>query len=209
MAKSHPQEVQVVAADIKTYSTGRYGIVDLYYRHIWINHWNAAIAHEVSKAFWSKAATVIFDLSWFDNYSDQTIDNTVSLDWKIPVCTKLESSILNLSLKNPVLFNIQTEYESKLLLNEPSHCNLAPQQQLELQNQMLLLISVLEVTKLHLPEHSTVQREAMLVDIRNIFLTEISTDVIREKLYHLATQRIDSPYHASKHILKLLGKMYA
>jgi hypothetical protein len=198
-----------VAANIRTYSNGRYGIVDLYYRHIWINHWNPAIAHEVSKAFWSKATTVVFDLEWFDNYSEQTVDSDVSLNWKIPVCNNLDSLILKLSLKNPVLFNIQTEYESKLLLNEPSHCNLTRQQQLELQNQMLLLISVLEITELHIPEYSTVQREAMLVDIRNIFLSEISTNVICEKLYHLATQRIDSPYNASTNILKLLGKLYA
>jgi hypothetical protein len=198
-----------VDAKIKTHSTGRYGIVDLYYRHIWINHWNPVIAREVSKAFWSKATTVVFDLEWFDNYSEQTVDSTVSLDWKIPVCTKLESLILKLSLKNSALFNIQTEYESKLLINEPSHCNLTPQQQMELQNQMLLLISILENTWLYLPEHSTVQREAMLVDIRNIFLSEIRTDIICEKLYHLATQHIDSPCDVSAAILRILGKLYA
>ena len=209
MAKNLLQEVRDVAAEIKTYSTGRYGIVDLYYRHIWINHWDSTIAHKVSEAFWSKATTVVFDLSWFDNYSEQTVDSDVSLNWKIPVCNNLESMILKLSLKNPVLFDTQTEYESKLLINEPSHCNLTCQQQTELQNQMLLMMSILENTWLHKPEYSTTERELLLMDIRNIFLTEIKTDIIREKLYNLASSRIGSPNDASAIILGLLGKLYA
>jgi hypothetical protein len=209
LAKSPQQEAQVVDADIQTYSTGRYGIVDLYYRHIWINHWNEAVVHEVHKAFWSKATTAVFDLAWFDNYTDQTVDSTVSLNWKIPTCQNLESLTLKLSLKNDVLFNTQTEYESKLLLNEPTQCNLTPACQHELQNQMLLLISVIEYTFLWQPEHRTTQRELLLLDIRNIFLTEIDTAIICEKLYELATARISAPDDAPARILKLLGKLYA
>lgn len=209
MAKSHPQEVPDVAADIRTYSTGRYGLVDLYYRHIWFNHWNEAIVHQVSRAFWTKATTVVFDLSWFDNYSDQDIDTDVCLNWKIPVCTNLDSLMLKLSLKNTVLFDTQTQYESKLLLNEPTACNLTPQQQLDLQRQMLLMVSVLESTYLYCSEYSTPQREALLTDISNIFLTEIRLDEIHKQLYELAGARIESPNDASVKILELLGKLYA
>lgn len=198
-----------MAADIRTYSTGRYGLVDLYYRHIWLNHWDESIAHQVSRAFWTKATTLVFDLSWFDNYSDQTVDTSVSLNWKIPVCTNLESLMLKLSLKNTVLFNTQTQYESKMLLNEPTTCNLTPEQQLDLQQQMLLMVSVLESTYLHCNEYSTPQREAMLIDIRNIFLTEIRLDDIHKQLYELACTHIESPNDASANILKLLGRLYA
>jgi len=209
LAKSRRQKVPGVGDNIRTYSTGRYGLVDLYYRHIWLNHWNEAIVHQVSRAFWTKATTVVFDLAWFDNYSDQDIDTAVSLNWKIPVCNNLESLMLKLSLKNTVLFNTQTEYESKMLLNEPTACNLSPVQQSELQNQMLLLVSVLESTYLHESRYSTAERELLLNDIRNIFLTEIRLNAIHEQLYNLASCRIASPDDASARILKLLGKLYA
>lgn len=209
MAKSRRQKVLDVVDKVRTYSTGRYGLVDLYYRHIWLNHWNEAIVHQVSRAFWTKATTVVFDLSWFDNYSDQDIDTDVCLNWKIPVCTDLESLILKLSLKNTVLFNTQTQYESKTLLNEPTACNLTPQQQLNLQQQMLLMVSVLESTHLCCDEYSTPQREVLLTDIGNIFLTEISLDEIHKQLYNLASARIELPNDACANILKLLGRLYA
>lgn len=209
MAKSRQQKVPDVVDKVRTYSTGRYGLVDLYYRHIWLNHWDERIVHELSRAFWTKATTVVFDLSWFDNYSDQDIDTAVSLNWKIPVCNNLESMMLKLSLKNPVLFNTQTEYESKMLLNEPTACNLTTEQQLELQHQMLLLVSVLESTYLHESKHRTAEREFLLDKICNIFLTEIRSNIIHEKLYELASSHIASPNDASANILKLLGRLYA
>jgi hypothetical protein len=199
--------VLAVAAEIRTYSTGRYGIVDLYYRHIWINHWNEDIIHEVRRAFWSKVTTIVFDLSWFNNYSDQTVDSDVSLNWKIPICSDLRSSMLKMSLRNPVLFSTQTQYESKLLLNESTCCNLTTQQQKELQNQMLLLISVLECIRFIDPKSNC--SEEMISDIRNIFLSEITTDAIRKRLYELASDRIESPTDHFSKILKLLGKLYA
>ena len=198
-----------VAADILTYSTGKYGIVDLYHRHIWINHWNETIVHEVHKAFWSKVTTAVFDLSWFDNYSDQTIDSAVSLNWKIPVCQNLKAIIFKRTLTNNQLFTTQTEYESKLLLNESTQCSLSVDRQHELQNQMLLLISIFECTHFWQPEHRTPERELLLLDIRNIFLTEIHLDIIRERLYELVTARITSPINDPVNILRLLGKLYA
>jgi len=195
--------------NIRTYSTGRYGVVDLYYRHIWINCHNEIIAHEICRAFWSKATCVVFDLAWFDNYSDQAVDSGVSLNWKIPVCADLTSHMLKVSLRNPVLLKTHTEYHSKNLINESNHCNLTVEQQQELQNQMMLLISVLECTALHRAEYSTPERQAMLNDLRDIFSTEIRTDVIKEKLCELAECHVSSPNDASVQLFKLLGKMYA
>lgn len=195
--------------NIKTFSNGRYGLVDLYYRHIWINCQDEIIAHEICRAFWSKATCVVFDLAWFDNYSDQTVDSSVSLNWKIPVCADLTSHMLKVSLRNPILLKTHTEYDFKQLINEPNHCNLTTEQQLELQNQMLLLISVLECTGLHRVEYSTPERDAMLKELRDIFATEIRTDVIKEKLCELAECHVATPNDASVYLLKMLGKMYA
>jgi hypothetical protein len=200
-----------VDATIQTYSTGRYGLVDLHYRHIWLNHWSEDIAHEIRRAFWNKATVAVFDLAWFDNYNDETVDSKVSLNWKIPVSQNLKSRVLHTSLKNDVLFATQTEHESesKLLLNEPTRCNLSVDQQHELQNQMLLLMSVLEYTHLVDPEFREPEREQLLLDIRRVFLTEINTDVIRERLCEVASSYISGPDNASVKILRLLGKLYA
>ncbi|CAB4137969.1 hypothetical protein UFOVP328_162 [uncultured Caudovirales phage] len=192
----------------KTYSTGRYGVVDLYYRHIWINCHDEKIAHEIQQAFWSKATSVVFDLAWFDNYSEQAVDNSVSLNWKIPVCDDLTSHMLKVSVRNPVLSKTHTEYYSKLLINEPNHSNLTEDQQKELQNQMLFLMSVFECTKLHV-EHNNAQQKSMLAQLRSIFSTEIRTPDIYDAVVAMAESHIESPNDPAIRLLKFLGKMYA
>lgn len=199
-----------MTTEIKTYSTGRYGLVDLFYRHIWLNHWNEQDMHFVSRAFWPKAATVVFDLECFENFNESTVDTDVSLNWKIPVCQDWKSHLTRLSLKNMGLFATQTEYESLQLINEPTACNLTHQRQLDLQNQMLLLLSILdciEYRKNFLDPDPATQK--LLHDLKQIFLTEIDTDFIHEKLYELASANISGPNDSYAKILHMLGKTYA
>lgn len=199
-----------MTSSIKTYSTGRYGLVDMFYRHIWINHWNEQDMHFVSRAFWPKATTIVFDLECFENFSESTVDTNVSLNWKIQVCQDWRSHLTRMSLKNVGLFSTQTEYESLQLINEPTACNLTYQRQRDLQNQMLLLLSVLdciEYRKNFL--HPDLVTQTLLDNLKQIFLTEIDTDLIHEKLYRLASAGISGPNDSYAKILHMLGKTYA
>jgi hypothetical protein len=199
-----------IPAEIKTYSTGRYGVVDLYYRHIWINHWSEQDMHFVSRTFWPKAATTVFDLECFENFSESTIDTDVALNWKIPVCQDWRSHLNRLSFKNMDLFATQTEYESSQLVNEPTACILTHQRQRDLQTQMLLLLSILDRIDYRQnfldPDPAT---QKLLYNLKQIFLIEIDTDLIREKLYKLASTSIRGPYDGYARILHMLGKNYA
>jgi hypothetical protein len=199
-----------VTAKIKTYSTGRYGLVDVFYRHVWINHWSEQDMHFVSRAFWPKAATTVFDLECFENFSESNVDTDVALSWKIPVCQDWRSHLTRLSLKNTGLFATQTEYESSQLVNEPTACKLTHQRQRDLQNQMLLLLSILdciEYRKKFLDPDPATQK--LLHDLKQIFLTEIDTDLIHEKLYELSSASISGPDDSYARILHMLGKTYA
>lgn len=202
-----------MVAEIKTYSTGRYGLVDVFYRHIWINHWSEPDLHFVSRAFWPKAATTVFDLKFFENFSESTVDTEVSLDWKIPVCQDWKSHLTRLSFKNVDLFATQTKYESSQLVNEPTACNLTHQRQRDLQNQMLLLLSVLDCIsyrqKFYHPHPDEVAHQKLLHDLKQIFLTEIDNDLIHEKLYELASAGITGPDDSYAKILHMMGKTYA
>jgi hypothetical protein len=199
-----------VVAEIKTYSTGRYGLVDVFYRHIWINHWSEQDLHFVSRAFWPKVATTVFDLKCFENFSESTVDSEVSLNWKIPVCQDWRSHLTRLSFKNVNLFATQTEYESSQLINEPTACNLTHQRQRDLQNQMLLLISVLDCISYRSTFfHPSPEAQKLSNEIKQIFLTEIDTDLIHEKLYELASAGITGPDDNYAKILHMMGKTYA
>lgn len=196
--------LDVAAEGIKTYTTGRYGLIDVFYRHIWINHWSEGMAHFVSRAFWSKASTVVYDLSWFENYSDQSIDYNVCLDWKIPVCQDWRTPVVRLSFKNQKLFNTQTTYESRHLINEPNGCNLDPSQLRELQSQMLLLFSVLEC--LYYPH---IKEPDLLDELVQIFATEIRTKDIYDRLYDMASTNISGCDQGYSKILRLIDRLYA
>ena len=50
------------------YATGRFGVVDIFHRNIWINYEDESIAHAIRKTFSSKAGLIIYDLSIFDNF---------------------------------------------------------------------------------------------------------------------------------------------
>ena len=75
------------------YSTGRYGLIDSFYRHVWLNLPDESMAHRIRKVFWSKSTMIVFDLTCFDNYSDTTVDSDVSLDWKIQLENRLPMDI--------------------------------------------------------------------------------------------------------------------
>lgn len=198
-----------MVAEIQTYSTGRYGLVDVFYRHIWINHYSEDIMHFVSRAFWSKAATTVFDLTCFENFSESTVDTEVSLSWKVPVCQDWRSHLMRLSFKNVKLFDTQTVYETPCLVNEPTACNLTEQRQRDLQQQMLLLTSILDTIKYKKPTRPNPADEKFMLDLRQIFLTEIDTRVIYEQVYSLASDGISGPDDNCAKILHLLGRSYA
>lgn len=185
------------------YSTGKFGIVDPYYRHIWLNIDNESIAHKIRLVFWCKTPSIIFDLSQFDNYADNIVDSEVSLDWKIETCD-YNSFLLSASTSCEQFKKTQTHYSSKKLINEPNHSPLPRELQIELQYQMLIYYIIL----LYIVNRNCIDisNNHVINKIDKIFQSNISTDSICTELYQLALD-FDNLLISSI-ILQLLNRSY-
>jgi hypothetical protein len=202
------------------YSTGRYALVDVFYRNIWLNISDESIAHEIRTTFLSKVGMIVYDLHFFKNWTEQTIDSECCLDWKLSVTT--DESVTALSLSNLNLYRTQTCYETDLIINEPAKSLLTRDRQLDLQSQMMLFKKILEVIKIHKISVSKkewwtpvvdinfeMHREEIYNEIKNIFSTEIDTDVIEERLFQLASNIFDKNFRVANTLLLLLNRLYA
>jgi hypothetical protein len=215
----------------QNYSTGRYGVVDVFYRNIWMNHEDESIAHSVRKAFESKAGLAVYDLSIFDNFSEDppSIDSDCCLEWQIDI--ESNSSVTKISKVAGVLDKTQTHHSVNILVNLPATSLLSLDRQKELQKQMMLYAHILKETDLHrLLDKKKIKelQDRLLLDptvdytqlqfdfyqkLDKIFAKELFINDINYQLRQLADQMIAVPTKftvstASK-ILVITGGIYA
>ena len=202
------------------YSTGRYALVDVYYRNIWLNLTDEMVAHEIRTAFLSKAGMIVYDLTYFKNWTESTVDSDCCLGWKIPLTTNENATALTLS--NRSMFETQKQHISDLLINEPAMSLLTCNRQIELQHQMMLYKKLLEETKLlkDLPledswwradyhsDPNTLRKE-LLTELHNIFATEIHIEELEKELYQYAKSISNKDFSVSSIILKNINRIYA
>jgi hypothetical protein len=193
------------------YCTGRYGVVDAFRRQIWVNIYHEDLAHAIRKTFWAKVPTTVFDLAQFQNYSDTTVDSDVSLDWKIPMAP-YSSFMITPTLHCNNFEDTQTTYHSDLLINEPSHSRIPRDRQQDLQQQMILYFNILDQAlrfqdAITLPDHHA-RYHAILDQFNQIFKTELTLQVIQQKLYDFANCSDRNTYELPWIILKELDCLY-
>lgn len=209
------------------YLNGRYGVVDVFRRNIWINIDDEAIAHAVRKTFASKAGLIVYDLSIFKNVCQDppTVDSDCCLNWQIDI--EFNESVSNVSLVMPAITKTQTNHRSLELINQPIKSLLEPTRQVELQQQMLLYAHVLMETKLHLPLNPTeledqiirlnidpgsdynTEQSRILQQIDLIFSRELDINDIEDQLQDLAYYHFQSYPWISARILRVMDKLYA
>jgi hypothetical protein len=202
------------------YSTGRYALVDVYYRNVWLNLSDEMIAHEIRTTFLSKAGMIVYDLTYFKNWNETVVDSECCLDWKIPLTT--DENVTALTFSNRSMFETQKQHISDLLINEPAVSLLIRERQIELQHQMMLYKKLLEETKLlkDLPlqdswwraeyhsDPNTLRKE-LLTNLHSIFATEIHITEIEKKLYQYSNSISDKDFSVSSIILKNINQIYA
>lgn len=208
---------------IPIFYTGRYGLVDLYYRHIWINIPNEKIAHAVRLAFGGHAKCAVWDLVTFENYSDQTVDSDVCLNWKVGHTA--DAAITNFNVITDFkLLETQTQCLNNLLINEPSRCLLTAERKQELQKMMLLYARILERTSLHniadylnmewtnfcFPGDDVFGPDRNFFNKMNqLFSSEIHLEKIETALAHLCYDYFAELPVIASDILVILEKLYA
>jgi hypothetical protein len=196
----------VSPTELKLFSNGRYALVDLYHRNVWINTYSEKIAHEVKQTFWSKASTVVFDLTCFKNYTEHLIDSEVALMWRIS-CADLLSPLTSISLANRELEKTQVSYTTELLINEPSSSLLEKHRQHDLQQQMLFYVFLLKKINWENTIISDGDIE-LFRSIRQIFQTELELECITKKIIKVSGVSISGPRCLATQILSVLNAQY-
>jgi hypothetical protein len=202
------------------YNTGRYALVDVFRRNIWLNIYDETIAHEIRRTFISKVGLIIYDLTAFENWSEQLVDSDSCLDWQVPVSFIEEHT-------TPGLVN--TAFDDTIFVQgKPSLTNqtvkslLSPERQKELQQQMLFYKLLLDSTRIHIPRKSksywwinddiptlTNNNHEILKNLRKIFATEIYLNEIEQQVLDLAQFYFSSNVLVSSKILQAMGRTYA
>ena len=207
------------------YYNGRFGVVDIFHKNIWMNIYDETIAHAIRETFSSKAGLIIYDLDIFENYVDSppTVDTDCCLDWKIGI--EHDETIANISLCHSNATKTQVKNTSTVLINSKTATLLSPERQAELQNQMILYARILELTQLHVSSDADtikdnsinltfdLEQEKKKLEIyqslNKIFATEIQIDIIENSLEDFCDQIATThPLLASK-ILNIIGGLYA
>ena len=202
------------------YTSGKYALVDIFYRNIWINLHDAVLAHEIKSAFLPKTMTVVYDLSTAIEWHDSLVDSTCCLDWKLGPADKISAS--SAPLNGAHHRSTQQLTADIQLINESTIDLLTDHRRLELQSQMLMYKMILESTKLHIPllyqpDHwsnnefidPNILRREYYTEIYNIFSAEIHITEIEKKLYQFANTALEKNIGVGSAILTIIGKLYA
>ena len=194
------------------YSTGRYGVVDIFHRRIWVNNWSESMAHDIRRVFRTHVSTIVVDLKCFDNFSDELVDSDVSLNWQIPHM-RHDDRALVIRVKNPV-HDTTINYLSGQLCNTRAVTLLQDQQAKDLQRMMLFY---LYIKSLFLdPDHTLIQSDdsikqkkiTFLDTIDSIFRTEINLEKIKAKIQDSIEAQMDDCFDYSSRILRAMGRLY-
>lgn len=184
------------------YSTGRYGVVDVYYRRIWVNTWSETLAHDLRRTFMSHTLTAVVDLGCFGNYRDDIIDSNVCLDWKIPYMEHDDPAVY---IWHSNLAHDETlSHLSGSLINEPTITLLDQTQTTHLQEMMLFYLYFMnEFTKVNIDD-----LDQHLRIVNDIFRTEIDLGRIKERIHEYAEKNFVKSFGFSRKTLFVLEREY-
>ena len=196
-----------------------YGLVGVHDRRIWLTLDDLSAAHELRTVFSPKISLAVFDLTNFQNYSENLVDNTVCLSWSVPV---LEYQIHNIikRIVNPSFSNtFISSGETKLVNAVPFFNFLSELTQQELQKQMMffyyltsMLVKHIDRTARDLPDTDLDIKFDQ--KIKTIFATELTLTDIESGLIYAANQVLGEDNLTARsrarafYILRLFDKIY-
>jgi hypothetical protein len=186
------------------FSTGRYALVDVFYRHIWFNTYNLDICHSIRRVFEPNIGMLVFDLESFPGYHSELIDSTVCLNWQI-VNNDMERIKHLLKDKNITDNTHRYTDDNFRLINVPADYPLPAIRCKEIQYQIYVYKNFSEQF-----ENTTdpVNASIIMSELGKIFQSEIHMDTIESKVYRLAEEYLNISPLLSGKILTFLNKNY-
>jgi hypothetical protein len=196
------------------YVFGRYALVDYNYGFIWLNVSDIETAYLIKKVVTSHVTLVVVDLVQLDsNYSDQLIDNTVCLDWRVDLPTKSLMNYLEQELRQGVTI-APVDATGGQLTNCESHTMLTKDRVVEFQKCLVLLyhihllVNPRQQQSIRMHSELTNYINTHLNNIYNIFSTEISYSQIVNQLYDYSNNHLENSMPLTMIILRLIGRQY-
>jgi len=160
----------------------KYALVGREDRHIWlVLEDNLELAHFISHTFNSKITTDVFDLTTFENFSPNLVDNSVCFNWKVPFAAWNNINVLSKQKHPMVHLGTQSQLENAV---DHDILRLSPDRCQELQMQLMLihqiytntywpnLLPSAKIQKVVAVNLNLAQMESALYDLANEIMTE-------------------------------------
>jgi hypothetical protein len=199
--------------------SAQYGLVGVHDRRIWLVLDDPSIAHQLRTVFAPKISLAVFDLSTFNNYNKNLIDNSVCLNWSVPVDEYVAQGIIK-KIVNPSFDDTFTSTgEHKLTNTVPVFNFLSESSQLQLQQQIMFFYHVIcnVFTKNDRSVKNYPVTDADInfdQTINSIFSTELTLLDIEQQMILAANKQLGSDNLTVRQrsrafcILQLFGKVY-
>ena len=180
-------------------SPAKYALVGQEDQHIWLVLNSLELAKFISLTFESKITTVIFDLTTFENYTPELIDNSVCFNWKVPINVLHDTSVLvtdNEQIKSTVYTGSEMQlkeiFDHDILLLPANRCQ-------ELQQQLMCIYSIFKKFNTD---------RSLFNQIKEIVGTNLELEQIELELYNLANTILAASPIQGKIILAEIGRFY-
>lgn len=181
-------------------SPAKYALVGREDQHIWLVTDNLELAQFISLLFESKITTVVYDLTTFENYTPELIDNSICFNWQIPSNVLANISVLDTRDKqiNSMLYNGK-ELELKNIINHDILL-LSVDCCQELQQQLMCLHIICQRVNL----------DSLVISnrLKEIVSCNLELEQIELKLYNLANELMTTEPSSAISILQTLDRLY-
>jgi hypothetical protein len=160
----------------------KYALVGREDRHIWlVLEDKLELAHFICHAFNSKITTDVFDLTTFENFSPNLVDNSVCFNWQVPFTAWNNINVLGKQKSPTVYLGTHSQLENTV---DHDIFRLSPDLCQELQTQLMLihqictntywpeLLPFARIQKIIEVNLDLVQMESALYDLANEIMTE-------------------------------------
>lgn len=181
------------------YSGSKYGLVDPYHRNIWIVSDRQDLLEQLSKIFFSKVSTAVYDLSSCSNYSNNLLDNSVCMLWDLPIADETDVTVSASITASQAIRKSRTN-----LVNSHSFGSkfLSADRKYELQSQFMLAHKILDLVE----QYSITGSQ--LDSILSVLSSEIHLATIEDRIQEIAGYHLSSGNRFWILLLTLIGRLY-
>lgn len=192
-------------------SKPKYGLMDSFYRYLWVIVSDEQNAHYIKKTFWAKTQMAVFDLTQFTNYSTENISNFNSFNYSLDY-TSYESALIYPTTTNKAFDITHNTYSSNnLIVQFTSKSPMPDDIRNDLKNQMIFYLECIERIQSkcgRFSENLNKDFDDFFNDFTKIFQVELTLADIQEQVYQFAISNLRTNFFPPFVLLNVLKRQY-